>query len=45
MLAQIRHQDLKTSLTSRSGVTQAEAQHLQASQDYERARRFTPRTA
>jgi RND family efflux transporter MFP subunit len=39
MLAQIRHQDLKNQLDqAASAVTQAEAQHLQASLDYERAK-------
>lgn len=38
LLAQIRHQDLKNQLDqAAAAVTQAEAQHLQASQDYERA--------
>src|SRR6476660_2373205 len=39
LLAQIRHQDLKNQLDqAAAAVTQAEAQHLQASQDYERAK-------
>lgn len=39
LLAQIRHQDLKNQLDqAAAAVTQAEAQHVQASQDYERAR-------
>lgn len=38
LLAQIRHQDLRNQLDqAAAAVTQAEAQHLQASQDYERA--------
>jgi RND family efflux transporter MFP subunit len=38
-LAQIRHQDLKNQLDqAAAAVTQAEAQHLQASQDNERAK-------
>src|ERR1700687_3526027 len=37
LLAQIRHQDLKNQLEqAAAALTQAEAQHLQASQDYER---------
>jgi RND family efflux transporter MFP subunit len=39
VLAQIRHQDLKNQLDqAAAAVTQAEAQHLDASQDYERAK-------
>jgi multidrug efflux system membrane fusion protein len=39
LLAQIRHQDLKNQLDqAAAAVTQAEAQHLQASQDNERAK-------
>src|SRR6201987_1728035 len=39
LLAQIRHQDLKIQLDqAAAAVAQAEAQHLQASQDYERAK-------
>jgi multidrug efflux system membrane fusion protein len=39
LLAQIRHQDLKNQLDqAAAAVAQAEAQHLQASQDYERAK-------
>jgi hypothetical protein len=39
LLAQIRHEDLRNQLDqAAAAVTQAEAQHLQASQDYERAR-------
>lgn len=39
VLAQIRHQDLKNQLDqAAASVTQAEAQHLQAAQDYERAK-------
>ncbi len=39
LLAQIRHQDLKNQLDqAAAAVTQAEAQHLQACQDYERAK-------
>jgi RND family efflux transporter MFP subunit len=39
LLAQIRHQDLKNQLDqAAAALTQAEAQHLQASQDYERAK-------
>jgi RND family efflux transporter MFP subunit len=39
LLAQIRHQDLKNQLDqAAAAVTQAEAQHLQASQDDERAK-------
>ena len=39
LLAQIRHQDLKNQLDqAAAAVTQAEAQHLQATQDYERAK-------
>jgi RND family efflux transporter MFP subunit len=39
LLAQIRHQDLTNQLDqAAAAVTQAEAQHLQASQDYERAK-------
>jgi RND family efflux transporter MFP subunit len=39
VLAQIRHQDLKNQLDqAAAAVTQAEAQHLQAAQDYERAK-------
>ncbi len=39
LLAQIRHQDLKNQLDqAAAAVTQAEAQHLQASQDYERSK-------
>lgn len=39
VLAQIRHQDLKNQLDqAASAVTQAEAQHLEASQNYERAK-------
>ena len=39
LLAQIRHQDLKNQLDqAAAAVTQAEAQHLQASLDYERAK-------
>jgi RND family efflux transporter MFP subunit len=39
LLGQIRHQDLKNQLDqAAAAVTQAEAQHLQASQDYERAK-------
>src|SRR6201981_2938274 len=39
LLAQIRHQDLKNQVDqATAAVTQAEAQHLQASQDYERAK-------
>ncbi len=39
VLAQIRHQDLKNQLdAAAAAVTQAESQHLDASQDYERAK-------
>jgi RND family efflux transporter MFP subunit len=39
VLAQIRHQDLKNQLDqAAAAVTQGEAQHLDASQDYERAK-------
>lgn len=39
VIAQIRHQDLKNQLDqTAAAVTQAEAQHLDAAQDYERAR-------
>lgn len=39
VLAQIRHQDLKNQLDHAAAtVTQAEAQHLDAAQDYERAK-------
>src|SRR5271166_6230873 len=39
VLAQIRHQDLKNQLDqAAAAVTQAEAQHLDAAQDYERAK-------
>ena len=39
VLAQIRHQDLKNQLDAAAGaLTQAEAQHLDAAQDYERAK-------
>lgn len=39
VLAQIRHQDLKNLLDqAEAAVTQAEAQHLEASQNYERAK-------
>src|SRR6201984_2973978 len=39
LLAQIRHQDVRNQLDqAAAAVTQAEAQHLQASQDYERAK-------
>jgi RND family efflux transporter MFP subunit len=39
VLAQIRHQDLKNQLDqAAAAVTQAEAQHLDATQDYERAK-------
>jgi RND family efflux transporter MFP subunit len=39
VLAQIRHQDLKNQLDqAAAAVAQAEAQHLDASQDYERAK-------
>ena len=39
VLAQIRHQDLKNQLDqAAAAVTQAEAQHLEATQDYERAK-------
>src|SRR4029077_13968612 len=39
LVAQIRHQDLKNQLDqAAAAVTQAEAQHLQASQEYERAK-------
>jgi RND family efflux transporter MFP subunit len=39
VLAQIRHQDLQNQLDqAAAAVTQAEAQHLDASQDYERAK-------
>lgn len=39
VLAQIRHQDLKNQLDqAAAAVTQAEAQHLEAAQDYERAK-------
>jgi len=39
VLAQIRHQDLKNQLdATAAALTQAEAQHLDAAQDYERAK-------
>src|SRR5262249_57137659 len=39
VLAQIRHQDLKNQLDqAMAAITQAQAQHLQATQDYERAK-------
>jgi multidrug efflux system membrane fusion protein len=39
VLAQIRHQDLKNQVDqAAAGVTQAQAQHVQAAQDYERAK-------
>jgi len=39
VLAQIRHQDLKNQLDqATAAVTQAQAQHVQATQDYERAK-------
>jgi multidrug efflux system membrane fusion protein len=39
VLAQIRHQDLKNQLDqAAAAVTQAQAQHVQATQDYERAK-------
>src|SRR5262249_13363421 len=39
VLAQIRHQDLKNQIDqAEAGVTQAQAQNLQAAQDYERAK-------
>ena len=39
LLAKIRHQDLKNQMDqAAAGVTQVEAQNLQASQDYERAK-------
>ena len=39
VLAQIRHQDLKNQLDqAEAGVTQAQAQHVEASQNYDRAK-------